>query len=59
MKLKPLEPSGNPADIKKWYAKLVALSAQIPPDDHKQMAAAVAEQDRQAKELMRHNLGLQ
>jgi hypothetical protein len=53
------EPSEKPADIKKWYARLVALSAQIPPDDHKRMAAAVAEHDRQAKDLMRHTLGLQ
>ena len=53
-----VEPSGNPADIKTWYAKLVALSAQIPPEDHKRMAAAVAEQDRQAKEQMRHGIGL-
>jgi len=52
------EPSGNPTDIKKWYAKLVALSAQIPPEDHKRMAAAVAEQDRQAKEQMRQDMGL-
>jgi hypothetical protein len=44
------EPSRNAADIKKWYAKLMSLSAQIPPEDHKRMAAAVAEQDRQAKE---------
>jgi hypothetical protein len=52
------EPSGKPAAIKEWYAKLMALSAQIPPDDHKRMAAAVAEQDRQAKEQMRREMGL-
>lgn len=43
------EPSDDPADIKAWYDKLVALSAQIPPEDHKRMAAAIGEQDRQAK----------
>ena len=52
------EPSGNPADIKKWYTKLVALSAQIPPEDHRRMADAVAEQDRQANEQMRHGIRL-
>jgi hypothetical protein len=41
------EPSDDPADIKKWHEKLLALSAQIPPNDHKRMAAALAEQDRQ------------
>ena len=52
------EPSGSPADIRKWYTKLVALSAQISSEDHKRMAAAVAEQDREAKEQMSHNIGL-
>ena len=39
------EPSDDPADIKKWHDELVALSAQIPAEDHERMAAAVAEQD--------------
>jgi hypothetical protein len=52
------EPSGNPAVIKKWYAKLRALSAQIPLDDHQRMATAVAEHDREAKEQMRRDMGL-
>jgi len=53
------EPSDNPADIRKWYDQLVALSSQIPAEDHERMAAALAEQDRQAKELMRRDMGLQ
>ena len=52
------QPSDDPADIKKWHAELVALSAQIPAEDHERMAAAVAEQDRHAKELMRRDMGL-
>ncbi len=52
------EPAGNPGDIKKWYAKLVALSAQIPAEDHERMAAAIAEQDREAKNQMRRDMGL-
>jgi hypothetical protein len=40
------EPSSDPADIKNWYDKLDALSAQIPAEDHERMAAALAEQDR-------------
>ena len=52
------EPSDDPAEIRKWHKKLLALSAQIPAEDHKRMAAALAEQDRQAKESMRREMGL-
>ena len=52
------EPSDDPAEIKKWHEKLLALSAQIPAEDHKRMAAALAEHDRQAKEWMRREMGL-
>jgi hypothetical protein len=52
------EPSDDPADIKKWYDELMALSQQIPAEDHERMAAALAEQDRQAKERMRRDMGL-
>ena len=52
------EPSDDPAEIKKWHAKLLALSAEIPAEDHQRMAAALAEQDRQAKEWMRREMGL-
>ena len=50
------EPSDDPAEIKKWHDTLVELSAQIPAEDHKRMAAAIAEQDRQAKGRMRRNV---
>jgi len=52
------EPSSDPAELKKWHAKLMALSLEIPAADHERMAAALAEQDRQAKELMRRDMGL-
>ena len=52
------DPSDDPAEIKKWHEKLLALSAQIPPEDHQRMAAALAEQDRQAKEAIRREMGL-
>jgi hypothetical protein len=52
------EPSDDPAVIKKWHDKLIALSAQIPAEDHARMAAALAEHDRQAKDLMRREMGL-
>jgi hypothetical protein len=52
------EPSDDPVVIKKWYEKLLALSAEIPAEDHKRMAAALAEQDRLAKESMRREMGL-
>src|SRR5437870_2575742 len=52
------EPSDDPAEIRKWHEKLLALSAQIPAEDHKRMAAALAEQDQEAKESMRREMGL-
>jgi hypothetical protein len=52
------EPSDDPAEIKEWHDKLVALSAQIPPEDHERMATALAEQKRQSKERMRRDMGL-
>jgi hypothetical protein len=51
------EPSDDPAAIQRWHDELVALSAQIPPEDHARMAAALAEQDRLAKEVIRQDLG--
>ena len=51
------EPSDDAADIKKWHDELVALSAHIPAEDHERMAAALAEQDRQAKDRMRRDMG--
>jgi hypothetical protein len=52
------EPSDDPVEIKKWHDKLLALSAHIPADDHARMAAALAEQARQARERMRRDMGL-
>jgi len=52
------EPSDDPVDIKKWYEKLVAASSQIPTKDHQQMAASLKEQKRQAKKLVRKEMGL-
>jgi hypothetical protein len=49
------EPSDDPQVIRKWHHELVTLSAQIPQADHARMAASVAEQDRQAKDRMRHS----
>ena len=52
------EPSDDPTDIMKWHKKLLTLSAKIPAEDHQRMAVALAEQDRQAKESMRQEMGL-
>jgi hypothetical protein len=52
------EPSDDPADIKKWFEELLALSAHIPREDHERMAAALAEQEREAKERTRNEMGL-
>lgn len=52
------EPSDDPAEIRQWHEKLLSLSAQIPAEDLKRMAAALAQQDRQEKERMRREMGL-
>jgi hypothetical protein len=52
------EPSNDPAAIRAWHKKLLTLSARIPDGDHSRMAAALADQDRQAKERMRQEMGL-
>ena len=52
------EPSDDPAVIQEWYERLQKLSSQIPAEDHARMAAALAEQTRQAKERMRREMGL-
>jgi hypothetical protein len=44
------EPSDDTAEIRKWHEELLALSAQIPAEDHERMAAAVAEQKPQVKD---------
>jgi hypothetical protein len=52
------EPSDDPAEIKKWHQKLLALAEEIPAEDHRRMAAALAEQDREGKDLMRRDMRL-
>jgi hypothetical protein len=52
------EPSDDPEDIKKWHDELVALSAQIPAEDHERMAAALAEPRRLAKDRMRREMDM-
>jgi hypothetical protein len=51
------EPSDDPAAIQKWHEELIALSSQISPHDHVRLAAALAEQDRLAKRVMRREMG--
>ena len=51
-------PSDDPEDIRKWYRELTGLAAQVPSEDHARMEKAIAEQKRQAKELMRREMGL-
>jgi hypothetical protein len=51
-------PSDDPAEIERWHEKLMSLSAQIPQEDHQRLSAALAEQDRLAKDRMRREMGL-
>jgi hypothetical protein len=52
-------PSDDPPDTQKWHEEFMALSAEIPAEDHERMAAALAEQDRPANEWMRRDMGLE
>lgn len=52
------DPSDDPEEIEKWYRELRAMSARIPREDHERMRAALAEQDRIAKEFVRQQMGL-
>jgi hypothetical protein len=51
-------PSDEPAEIEDWYKKLRELSAGLSIQDRDCLEAALAEQDRVAKDLMRKELGL-
>jgi hypothetical protein len=52
------EPSDDPKEIVQWHERLIALSEQIPAEDHVRMATALAEQDREAKKSMWQEMGL-
>ena len=52
------EPSDDPEKITRWFEKLRYLSSEIPRSDHERLAAALAEQDRLAKDQMRREMGL-
>ncbi len=52
------DPSDDATAIRTWYDELLALAAQIPQEDHKRMADALAEQRRHGKEMMRREMGL-
>ena len=52
------EPSDDTEEITRWFEKLRDLSGDIPRSDHKRLAAALADQDRKAKEQRRREMGL-
>lgn len=48
----------GPADWDAWEREMEALAAQISPEDHLRVEAALAEADREAKDLVRRQMGL-
>lgn len=50
--------SDGPEDWDAWERELEALAAQISPEDHLRVEAALAEADREAKDLVRRQMGL-
>ena len=48
----------GPEDAANALRELRGLSAEIPPDDHRRMAQAIADEDRLGKEAMRGEMGL-
>jgi predicted DNA-binding antitoxin AbrB/MazE fold protein len=52
-----LEPQG-PNDLDTWSRDLDALAVAIPPEDFIRLDAALAEADKEAKALVRRQMGL-
>lgn len=48
----------DPEDWNAWEREMEVLAANIPPEDHLRVESALAEADREAKELVRRQLGL-
>lgn len=55
--IQELNPAG-PEDWDTWEKEMQALAASISPEDHLRVEAALAEADREAKELVRRQMGL-
>ena len=52
-------PSDDPAEITRWYEELQRLAAEVPDEDHDRVMAALEEQKRVGKEMMRREMGLE
>jgi hypothetical protein len=50
--------SASSEDWNAWDQEVAELAAKIPPEDHLCVEAALAEADREAKELVRRRMGL-
>jgi len=48
----------EPEDWDAWESEMEALAANISPEDHLRVDAALAEADRDAKEFVRRQMGL-
>ena len=52
-------PSDDPAEIASWYEELQRLAAEVPDEDHDRVLAALEEQKRVGKEMMRREMGFE
>jgi antitoxin YefM len=51
--------SDNPKEIKRWSTEMSALREKISEEDHATFMAALEEQKRVGKEMMRREMGLE
>jgi hypothetical protein len=54
----PSSPSDDPEDIRRWSEDMRAHREKISDEDHAAFMAALAEQKRIGKEMMRKEMGL-
>ena len=53
------QPSDDPEEIERWFEQLQRLAAEVPDEDHDRVMAALEEQKRVGKEMMRREMGLE
>jgi hypothetical protein len=51
-------PSDSSEELDRWREELEAQAARISPEDIKRLEAALAEADKQAKDMVRREMGL-
>lgn len=52
------QPPDDPDSIRRWFEEGERLAADIDPEDFVRLEAALAEADREAKDIVRRQMGL-